>query len=106
MVTRIRNINPIQLAIVVAIIAAVIALVEAVLVIIFGFIGAFGAMTAYGMNPYGMTYGFGAIIIAPIVSGIVSFIIGLVIGYVYNFVAARTGGIEITMETVQTTATA
>ncbi|MDF1545421.1 MAG: hypothetical protein P1R58_09995 [bacterium] len=47
---------------------------------------------------FGLIFGVGAVIFAPIVYGVMGFIGGLIMGAVYNLVASFTGGIEMIFE--------
>jgi hypothetical protein len=105
MVTRIRNINPAQLAIVEGAIGVIFGLIAGIFFALIGFMGPGGyGMGGYGMGGYGMGgYGLLSIIILPIMYGIGGFVSGFITGIVYNFVARSSGGIEFTLETIQTT---
>jgi hypothetical protein len=92
MVTRIRNINPIQYAIVNAVLCALIGLILGV------FFGLFSsAMGALAPGGGGMNFGWLSIIIFPIMYAVIGFIAGLIGAFVYNIVAGWTGGIEMTL---------
>jgi hypothetical protein len=92
MVTRIRNINPVQYAIVNAVLLA---LLGFILGIFFGlFSSAMGALAPGGG---GMNFGWLSIIIFPIMYGVLGFIGGLITAFIYNLVAGWTGGIEMTL---------
>ena len=94
MVTRIRNINPIQYAIVNAVLCA---LLGFILGIFFGlFSSAMGSLAPGGA---GMSFGWLSVIIFPIMYGVIGFIAGLIGAFVYNLVAGWTGGIELTFTT-------
>ena len=91
MVTRIRNINPIQLAIVTAVLEAFIGVLVG---IFFGlFSSAMGALAPGGAANFGWL----SIIIFPILYAVIGFIGGIIGGVLYNLVAGWTGGIEITL---------
>jgi hypothetical protein len=94
MVTRIRNINPLQLGIVYAALYALIGLLAGV---IFALVSmAAGSMAAASGIP---NLGWLSVIIFPICYGIIGFIAGLIIALLYNLIAGWTGGIEITLST-------
>ena len=91
MVTRIRNINPIQLGIVSAVLEAFVGLLVG---IFFGlFSSAMGALAPGGAGNFGWL----SIIIFPIMYAVIGFIGGIIGGFLYNLVAGWTGGIEITL---------
>ena len=93
MVTRIRNINPVQLAIVYAVLYALIGVLVG---IFFGlFSSAMGALAPGGTANFGWL----SIIIFPILYAVIGFIGGLIGGVLYNLVAGWTGGIEMTLTT-------
>jgi hypothetical protein len=94
MVTRIRNINPLQLAIVYAVLYAILGLI---LGVIFGIIGSIAgpSMAATGMGNFGWL----SIIIFPICYAVIGFIAGIILGLLYNLVAGWTGGVEMTLST-------
>lgn len=93
MVTRIRNINPVQLGIVYAVLYA---LVGVLIGIFFGiFSSAMGALAPGGAANFGWL----SIIIFPIMYAVIGFIAGIIGGFLYNLVAGWTGGIEMTLTT-------
>ena len=100
MVTRIHNINPMQLGIVYAVLYAILGLIFGVF---FGIASSLsgGAMAASGMGNFGWL----SIIIFPICYAIAGFIGGLILGFLYNLVAGWTGGIEITLSPAPVAAT-
>ena len=91
MVTRIRNINPIQLAIVTAVLEAVVGVLVG---IIFGIFSSSMGALAPGAN-----LGWLSVIIFPIVYAVFGFIAGIIGGFLYNLVAGWTGGVEMTLTT-------
>ncbi len=97
MVTRVRNVNPVQFGLVYGVIVAVLAFIFALLML------PFGALMA-SMGRAGM-FGFGSIamvILAPILYFCVGFVGGALTAIVYNFVAGWTGGVEVTLSTAVT----
>ncbi len=96
MVTRIRNINPVQLGLVYA-------TLYALLGIFFGFVIAIISMSAPQLGAAGMPhFGWFAIVIFPLLYGAFGFIAGIIVAFFYNIVAGWTGGIEITLSTAPT----
>ena len=94
MVTRIRNINPVQLGIVYAVLYAILGLI---LGVIFGI-----AQQRWGQYDGGVgdgRLGWLSIIIFPIVYGVIGFIGGMILAALYNLVASWTGGVEMTFST-------
>ena len=91
MVTRIRNVNPIQLAIVTAVLEAFVGVLVGIFFGIFS--STMGALAPGGAANLGWL----SIIILPIVYAVIGFIGGLIGGFLYNLVAGWTGGIEITL---------
>jgi hypothetical protein len=94
MVTRIHNVNPLQLGIVYAVLYAILGLIFG---LIFGILSSVtgGAMAASGMGSFGWL----SIIIFPVFYAVAGFIGGLILGFLYNLVAGWTGGIEMTLST-------
>ena len=100
MVTRIRNINPIQLGIVYAVLYALVG------VLIGLFFGIFSS-TMSSLAPGGAAnFGWLSIIIFPIMYAVIGFIAGIIGGFLYNLVAGWTGGIEMTLSTAPVTTAA
>ncbi|MFN2449061.1 MAG: hypothetical protein ABR508_04605 [Candidatus Baltobacteraceae bacterium] len=94
MVTRLRNINPVQFGLVYGIVAAFIALIVALLALPFGaLMGAAGGR----LGMFGAGMGVMFIVLAPIMYFCVGFVGGLVTAFVYNIVAVWTGGVEVTL---------
>ena len=89
MVTRIRNVNPVQLAIVYAVLYALIGVLVG---ICFGIFSSTMGSLAPGAN-----LGWLSIIIFPIMYAVIGFIAGIIGGFLYNLVAGWTGGIELTL---------
>ncbi len=94
MVTRIRNINPLQLGIVYAVLYAILGLI---LGVFFGIASSLSgaAMAASGMGNFGWL----SVIIFPICYAIIGFIAGIILAAIYNLVAGWTGGVEMTLST-------
>ena len=91
MVTRIRNINPIQLGIVYAVLYALIGVLAGIFFGIFS--STLGALAPGGSANFGWL----SIIIFPIMYAVIGFIAGIIGGFLYNLVAGWTGGIEMTL---------
>jgi len=91
MVTRIRNVNPVQLALVYAVLYALIGVLVG---ICFGIFSSTMGSLAPGAN-----LGWLSIIIFPITYAVIGFIAGIIGGFFYNLVAGWTGGIEMTLTT-------
>lgn len=96
MVTRIRHVAPIKLAV-----------FSAILYALLGIIGALFAapmmalMATYGGHvPPGFGAGIGMVLLFPIMYGVLGFIGGLITAAIYNLVAGWTGGVELTLEGV------
>jgi len=105
MVTRLRSINPVQLAIVSAVLYALVGILVALLFLAFS--STMGAMmAASGMSGTAGRAMFGGgvvmVILIPIFEAIAGFIGGLIVGVLYNLVAGWTGGVEVTLENVAT----
>ena|ERR1700680_4872885 len=101
MTTRIRNINPLQYAIVVAVLYALIGVIVGICFGLFSM--AAGAMFRSGGMP---GFGWLSVIIFPILYAVLGFIIGLIVSFLYNVVAGWTGGIELTFSTTPVSTTA
>jgi len=106
-ITRVRNINPVQLGVVSGVLYALLALVIALLMLPFmtmfsHFGGGMGRMGA-GLGVFGGTT---VIIMLPVFYGVTGFVGGIITALIYNLVAAWTGGIEITLATHEPVATA
>lgn len=97
MVTRLRNINPVQFALVYGLIAAVFGLIIAILWLPFGAVMA----TMPGSRAFGAGMGVLSIVVFPIFYFICGFIGGIITAALYNLVAGWTGGVEVTLETAQ-----
>jgi hypothetical protein len=91
MVTRIKNINPIQLGLVYATLYALIGILVGICVAIFTM--AAGSLASSGGFP---NFGWLSVIIFPIMYAVIGFIAGIIGGFLYNLVAGWTGGIELT----------
>lgn len=94
MVTRLRNVNPVQAGIMYGAITAVFVFIIMLLMLPFS-----AAMSSMGQagRAFGFGFGIAAVIIAPILYFIVGFIGGLIAASLYNLVAGWTGGVEITL---------
>lgn len=93
MVARLKNINPVQLALVNAVVYGMVGLLIAVLMLPFSAMMAamHTPMAGFGMGVFG-------IIIFPIIYGALGFVGGLVVALFYNIAAGWTGGAEITLD--------
>jgi hypothetical protein len=91
--SRLRAINPIQLALILGLIYAVLALIIALFFIIFhGLVASLMPMGGGFPNPLVLLIGF------PIGYFVGGFIGGLIVAALYNLVAGWTGGLELTFE--------
>jgi hypothetical protein len=106
-VTRIRNINIVQWALVSALIYAAFGLILglfwipfAALMTVVGSGVMRGGGSGGGMMGAGL--GFFAIIVFPIMYFVIGFVIGIIFSALYNLVAGWTGGVEMKLETVST----
>lgn len=98
----IQRIMPVSLAKVMGAIYAVIGFVAGALFTVLALVGATAGASsdpeAAWMAPL---FGIAAIVVFPILYGVVAFVMGLVVSALYNLIAARVGGVEITLgETV------
>ena len=109
MVTRLRHLSVLQLALVLAVLYALIGVLIGLawwLIIspIMMTTAKSGPFVGAGGTPSGvaMMAGLGvfAVIFFPIMYGIIGFIAGLIYAVLYNLVAGWTGGIEMTLEQV------
>ena len=104
MVTRLRHVAVVQLALVLAVLYAMIGVIIGLVwwlvlspIMIAGMKSGMGGAAGMGALT-GM--GFLAIIFFPIFYGIVGFIAGLIYAALYNLAAGWTGGVEMTFEQV------
>ncbi len=98
MVTRLRNINPIQCGIVSGILYVLLGVIVALL-----FAPIMSIMTAHmppGVPRAAAGLSMGTLLVFPIFYGVLGFIGGIITALVYNLVAGWTGGIEITLATL------
>ncbi len=98
MVTRLRNVNPIQCAIVSAVLYAVLGAIAALF-----FAPVMSIMTSHlpsGTPRVAAGFSMGTLILFPIFYGVLGFIGGIVTAFLYNLVARWTGGVEVTLDTV------
>lgn len=95
-VQTISHIVPLSLAKAMGVLYAFIGLFIGGLLTLFSVMGAAlgGAMKQEG-GGFGMLFGLGAIIIAPILYGVLGFIGGLIMAFLYNLVAKVVGGVEL-----------
>ncbi|MBV9269502.1 MAG: hypothetical protein JO165_00275 [Candidatus Eremiobacteraeota bacterium] len=102
MVQRLRTINPLQLAIVLAILYALLSLIIAIPAMLISM----GTASMMPQNPLQPIFaGPLILIVLPIFYGAVGFIAGLITAALYNLVARWTGGIEVTLEPTTTVLT-
>jgi hypothetical protein len=94
----IERIGPVSLAKVLGAIYAVIGFVAGALFTLLALVGATaGASSDQEMAWMAPLFGIAAIVIFPILYGVVAFVMGLFVSGLYNLVAARVGGIEVTL---------
>ncbi|MGH7564812.1 MAG: hypothetical protein ACREK5_10375 [Gemmatimonadota bacterium] len=94
----IERIGPVSLAKVMGGIYAVLGFVAGALFTLFALVGAAaGAASDPEMAWMAPLFGVAAIVIFPILYGVIAFVMGLVISALYNLIAARVGGIEVTL---------
>ncbi len=105
MVTRLKNVAPIQFAAVSGVLYAILGLIFAVLWLPFSTLAGAVGQSA-GAHAFGFGLGIAAIFVFPIGYGIMGFIGGIITAFLYNFVAGFTGGIEVTLEANATAVTA
>jgi len=99
MITRVRNINPVQLGVVSAVLYALLALIMALLMVpMMSLVSQFGGNTGQ-FSSLGAFGGLSLIVVLPIFYGVAGFIGGLITALIYNLVAGWTGGIEVTLAT-------
>jgi hypothetical protein len=99
MKVRIKNINPVQLGLVLAVLYAILGLIFALFFAPFmAVMGSLAPMGTLGRPSGGMGVGsaLAVIVIFPIVYAVAGFIGGVIVAFVYNLVAGWTGGIELT----------
>ena len=94
----IQRIAPVSLAKVMGAIYAVIGFVAGALFTLFALVGATaGASSEQEMAWMAPLFGVAAIVVFPILYGVLAFVMGLVVSGLYNLIAARVGGIEMTL---------
>ncbi len=98
MVTRLKNIAPVQLAIVMGVMYALIGVIIALLMSPFMALMATLGGGAHNSAPFAGMGMVGALILFPIMYGILGFIGGALSAFVYNIVAGWTGGVQLTLE--------
>lgn len=105
MVTRLKNVAPVQFAAVSGVLYAILGLVFAVIWLPFA---AIVAATGQSAAAHGFGFGLGvlSLVVFPIAYGIMGFVFGLITAFFYNIVAGFTGGIEVTLEAIPTPVTA
>jgi hypothetical protein len=95
----VRRINPLSVAKIAGLLYAIIGLVVgAFMSLIFGAIGTLGAASHDVPPMFGMFFGAGSIIIAPIFYGVLGFVTTGVSAMVYNGLAGFVGGVEIDVD--------
>jgi len=108
MVTRLRHISVVQFALVAAVLYALIGIIIGLAwwLVISPIMMA--GMKGSGVSAPGMAamtgIGFFAILVFPIMYGIIGFIAGLLYAALYNLAARWTGGFELTLDQVPSTA--
>jgi hypothetical protein len=96
----ITRIGPLSLAKIVALVYGVIGLLIGAVISLFALIGAaFAGAAAQPINSplVGLIFGVGSVILLPIFYGLAGFVTSLIAAWLYNVIAARVGGIEITV---------
>ncbi len=96
MPTRLKNINPVQCGIVLAVMYAFLGIVFVVLMAPFMALISTMGMNNQAGNPFS-SFGFAGLLVFPIMYGVLGFISGLLSAFIYNLVAGWTGGVEITL---------
>ncbi len=100
MTTRITSVDPLQLAMVVALMYALVGLLLGVGLVIVGlYMGPVATMSVPMLN-------WPSIIVLPIIYAVLGFLAGIIGGFWYKLVARWTGGIELTLTTVSAGTTA
>ncbi|GAC1359361.1 MAG: hypothetical protein NVSMB31_19720 [Vulcanimicrobiaceae bacterium] len=95
MPTRLKNINPIQCGIVLAVMYAFLGIVFVVLMA--PFMALMATMHLGGQGNPASSLGFAGLLIFPIIYGVLGFISGILSAFIYKLVAGWTGGVEITL---------
>lgn len=94
----IERITPVSLAKVMGAIYAVIGFVAGALFTLLALVGATaGASSDQEMAWLAPLFGLAAIVVFPVLYGVLAFVMGLVVSALYNLIAARVGGIEVTV---------
>ncbi len=95
MVTRLRNVNPVQCGIVSGVLYALLGVIAAL------FLAPIMSIMTSHMPP-GLNVGPGpsmsSLIFLPIVYAVLGFIGGMITAFLYNLVARWTGGVEVTLD--------
>ena len=96
----IRRVNPMSLAKILGVVGVVVGLIigacmSLLAMVAGGLASATGDADAGGALGFGMIFGAGAIVIAPIFYGVFMFVMGLIYAFVYNLAAKWVGGVEI-----------
>lgn len=94
----IERIKPVSLAKVMGAIYAVIGFVAGALFTLLALVGATAGASSDPETAWmAPLFGIAAIVVFPILYGVLAFVTGLVVSGLYNLVAARVGGIEVTL---------
>jgi hypothetical protein len=91
--TRLKNINPVQCGIVVAVMEGLISLVFVIFAI------PISMMAQSALHP--STFSPILLIFFPVIYAVLGFLIGVITAWIYNVVAGFTGGIELRFESTQ-----
>jgi membrane protease YdiL (CAAX protease family) len=106
MVTRLTNVNPVQLGVVYGVLYGLIGIVLALVMMpFFALMSTLGSHYGRGTDvpAIGMAGVLVSLIVFPILYGVLGFVAGIIGGLVYNLVAGWTGGIEVTLTQVAAT---
>lgn len=100
MTKRLKKIEPVQLAKMLAVIYGLGSLVLVPFFLLFSLFASMAPRTGPGVGPMPMMMGMGIgfMIIAPILYATMGFITGLIGAFIYNVVAKWIGGIEVEVE--------
>ncbi len=96
-----RRIDPISLGAVSAVIYAIIGLIVGLFMSLFGLLGSAigGDMGMGGAGLFGLVFGAGAIIFAPILYGVLGFIGGVICAVIYNVTFGLHKGLKLEFDT-------
>ena len=102
MVARLKNVAPIQFALVSAVVYGVLGLVVAVLLVPFSMLITATAPPEQVPKWFGIFFGVAGLVMIPVMEAVTGFVFALIAALIYNLVSGWTGGIEITLATVET----